>query len=90
MTSALGLALALGTGLLTGLFFFGSLWWTTKKVLRSSHSALILTGSLLVRTAVVLAGLWLSAQGRWANAAAFLLGFLAARAVVVRWSKTCT
>ena len=90
MSDFLLLVLALAAGFLLGTFFFGSLWWTTKKVLRSSHSALILTGSLLVRTAVVLAGLWLSAQGRWANAAAFLLGFLAARAVVVRWSKTCT
>ena len=87
MSDFLFLFIALGAGFLIGTFFFGSLWWTTKKILGSSHPTLFLVGGFLVRTAVVLVGLWLVSQGRWTNVASFLLGFIAARVVVVRWSK---
>ena len=84
------LLIAFVEGFLIGTFFFSSLWWTTRRALGSTHPAIILLGGFLIRTAVVLVGLWLAAQGRWTNVASFLLAFIAARLVVVRWSKSCT
>ncbi len=90
MNEVLFLIIAFAEGFLIGTFFFGSLWWTTRRALGSSRPVIILLGGFLIRTVVVLVGLWLAAQGRWTNLVAFLLAFIAARMVVVRWSRSCT
>jgi len=50
---------------LLGAMFFGGLWWTIRRGLSSQHPALWFFSSLLLRTAIVLAGLalWLPRQG---------------------------
>ncbi len=85
MIDIFDLALALVGGLLLGAFFFGGLWWTVQKGLTSERPAFWFFGSLLLRTGMVLAGVYFAAQGHWSRLAACLVGFVIARILVVRW-----
>jgi F1F0 ATPase subunit 2 len=78
------LALALLAGALLGAFFFGGLWWTIRKGLRSERPALWFLGSLLLRTGTILAGFYFVAQHDWSALVACLFGFLIARVLVVK------
>lgn len=84
MNDKLALALALVAGALLGVLFFGGLWWTVRKGVKSERPAILFLGSLLLRTGVILAGFYFVAQGNWTRLAACLLGFLIARVFVVR------
>jgi F1F0 ATPase subunit 2 len=84
MSEIPALALALATGILLGVFFFGGLWWTVQKGVTSERPALWFLGSLLLRTGIILAGFYFVSQGHWSRLAMCLLGFLIARLVVVR------
>jgi F1F0 ATPase subunit 2 len=84
MNDAVTLALALLAGLVLGALFFGGLWWTVNRGLVSPQPALLILGSFLLRTAVVVAGFYLALQGGWHTLAACMVGFLAARVLVTR------
>jgi F1F0 ATPase subunit 2 len=75
------------TGMLLGVFFFGGLWWTVRKALSSGQAALWFSGSFLARTTVTLIGFYLVAQGDWRRVAACIAGFLAARLLVIRFTR---
>ncbi|HSY29261.1 MAG TPA: ATP synthase subunit I [Burkholderiaceae bacterium] len=75
-------------GALLGAFFFGGLWWSTRKGVASENPALWFLGSLLLRTGTVLAGFHLAAGNDWHRALVCLLGFIVARFVVLRLSFT--
>lgn len=81
---ALGLLTALVAGLGLGLLFFGGLWWTVRRLPDSDRPGLLLGGSVLLRTALVVTGFWLVMAASWQRAAACLLGFLLARTLLVR------
>jgi F1F0 ATPase subunit 2 len=83
MTLALA---ALGGGAL-GLFFFGGLWWTVRALARARRGALFLLASLLLRGGATLAGFYWLGAGRWHSMLACLLGFIAARALVLRLGR---
>jgi F1F0 ATPase subunit 2 len=78
------LALAFVAGALLGAFFFGGLWWTVQKGVSSQSPALWFLGSLVLRTAAILAGFYIVSQGHWSRLVACLLGFLIARVIVVK------
>jgi F1F0 ATPase subunit 2 len=80
----LALALALVAGLSLGAIFFGGLWWTVRKGVSSKRPALLFLASLLLRTAVVVAGFYVVADGHWQRLLACLLGFAIARFLVTR------
>lgn len=80
---------ALAAGLCLGTFFFGGLWWTTRRALASSHSAAWFMGSFVVRTGVTLGGFYLVGDGRWERLAVCLLGFIMARMAATRLTKSC-
>jgi len=82
MTEALTLFLAGVAGMLLGAIFFGGLWWTVRKGVASSRPALWFVGSSVLRTGVVLAGLYVVAGGSWQRLLLCLLGFLVARFIV--------
>ncbi len=84
MNDILALALALATGVLLGVFFFGGLWWTVQKGVPSERPALWFLGSLLLRTGVILAGFYVVSQGHWSRLVVCLLGFLIARFIIVK------
>lgn len=76
------LLLALVTGALLGLLFFGGLWWTVQKGFAANQPALWFFGSLLLRTGTVVAGFYLVGRGQWERLLVCLVGFLIARLVV--------
>ena len=88
INDGLSLGLALVTGALLGAIFFGGLWWTVRKGVSSERPALWFFGSLLLRTSITLAGFYFIARGHWERLLVCLLGFVMARLVVTRLTRT--
>ena len=88
MNETLSLMLAGVAGVFLGVLFFGGLWWTVQKGVSSQWTAVWFFGSLLLRTSIALAGFYFIADGRWERLLACLLGFVAARLIVVRLTRT--
>ena len=84
LTLTAQMMLAGTAGGLLGLLFFGGLWWTVRRAFGSSWPALWVAGSLLLRMACVAAGFIVVSAGDWRRALACLLGFWAARWLVIR------
>lgn len=74
-------------GIILGVIFFGGLWLTIQKGLRSKNSALIFVGSFIIRMAIILSGFYFVVQYGWKNMIVCLLGFLIARVAVTRMTK---
>ena len=70
-------ALAAGMGL--GSLYFGGLWVTVRRAAQGRPGGPGLLASLLLRLALIAAGLHLVAGHRWQDYLAALLGILAAR-----------
>lgn len=87
MRELLGFALPLAAGLLLGASFFGGLWWTVVKGLASPRPALWFFGSMLLRTSVLLTGLYLVGREDWRRWLLCLLGTVLARVVVKRLTR---
>ena len=75
---------ALLAGAMLGVFFFGGLWWTVQRGAASSAPARWFLGSLIVRTAIVMAGFYVVGAGQPVRLGLCLLGFLLARTLVLR------
>ena len=88
MNETLILIMALVTGVLLGAIFFGGLWWTVRKVVASKWPALWLLGSMLLRTSIALAGFYFVAGGHWDRLLVCLLGFVIARLIVTRLTRS--
>jgi F1F0 ATPase subunit 2 len=88
MTNGLELGLAVLSGMFLGGMFFGGLWWTIRRGLRSTAPALWFCGSLLIRTSAALGGFYWVLRGEWPRLPACLLGFLVARFVIIRMTRT--
>jgi F1F0 ATPase subunit 2 len=88
MNNFLILALALVAGLLLGTIFFGGLWWTVRKSVSSEHPALWFLGSMLLRMSLVLTGFYFVGRGDWQRLIVCLLGFIIARFIVMRLTRT--
>ena len=81
-------ALAWLAGLLLGGIFFGGLWWTVRKSVSSQRPALWLLPSLLLRMSITLAGFYFVYDGHWQRWLLCLLGFIMARLIVTRLTRT--
>ena len=88
MNETLLLILAGLAGAALGAIFFGGLWWTVRKGVSSPRPALWFFGSLLARMSIVLAGFYFVGSGHWERLVAALLGFIVARLIVVRLTRT--
>ena len=84
MINALSFFSSLIAGLLLGAFFFGGLWWTVRKGVKSERVALWFFGSMLLRTGVVMLGFYLLLGDSWQRMLVGLLGFFIAR-LTVTW-----
>jgi F1F0 ATPase subunit 2 len=83
MSEYLGSAAATMAGLALGGFFFGGLWWTVKRGMLSRAPGLWFTGSMLVRTALVLAGFYFIGVHHGGRLVLCLAGFVLARLVMM-------
>jgi F1F0 ATPase subunit 2 len=90
MNSTVVLVLALLSGALLGVIFFGGLWWTVRRGLLSPVPALWFSASSLIRIGVALLGFYVVSHGGWQRLLACLLGFFLARIVVVHVSRKGT
>jgi len=88
INETLKIGLALITGVFIGAIFFGGLWWTVLKVVSSKHSALWIICSLLIRTSIALFGFYFISRGNWERLLMCLLGFIIARYIVIRLTRT--
>jgi F1F0 ATPase subunit 2 len=88
MNNILILALALVAGLVLGTIFFGGLWWTVRKGVFSKSPAPWFLGSMLLRMSLVLAGFYFVGRGDWERLVTCLLGFIIARFIVMRLTRT--
>lgn len=88
MNELFTLTLALAVGGLLGAFFFGGLWFTVKKGVVSQRPVLWFFGSLLIRMAVTMTGFYVIARDHWERAVVCLAGFLIARAIITRVTRT--
>ncbi len=87
MNEPLLLVLSGLAGGVLGVLFFGGLWWTVSKGLASPRPALWFLGSLLIRTAVMLAGFYLVGRGDGKRLLVCLFGFIITRFVVMRLTR---
>lgn len=74
-------------GIMVGGFFFGGLWWTTKKAVLSKKPVVWFMGSLFVRLGVTITVFYFISQNHWERMLVCLLGFVVARAVVLRMTQ---
>ncbi len=70
-----------GVGL--GLFYFGGLWLTVRRLPDSDWPALLFLGSFVGRTALTVLGFYLVMDGRWERVLACLVGFIMARQFLI-------
>jgi len=87
MTDALSFISSVIAGILLGAFFFGGLWWTVHKGVKSERVALWFFGSMLLRTGVVMLGFYLLLGDSWQRMLAGLFGFFIARLIVTRLTR---
>jgi F1F0 ATPase subunit 2 len=87
MTTLTGSVLAFGAGGGLSLLYFGGLWLTVQRAVDdATRPTLLLLGSFVGRTAVVLLGFYLVIvlmDDQWMLLVASLLGFIAGRTILV-------
>lgn len=66
-------------GMVLGVIFFGGLWVTVRKLSTSKRPALLFLSSAVVRTLIVLSGIWYFAADDATSVGACLLGFIGLR-----------
>jgi F1F0 ATPase subunit 2 len=88
MNEAPNFALAVVAGAVLGAMFYGGLWWTVRKGLLSRQPAVWFLTSLMVRTALALLGFYAVFRGDWRRLVACMAGFVLARLLVTRLTRT--
>lgn len=85
MTPVIETIIVAAAGAAVGLFHFGGLWMTVRRLGRAGRPGLILTVSIVGRLMLVLPVFLLATGGgRWDRLLALTAGFLAIRALMIR------
>ena len=87
MNEPVTLLMAAIAGVILGIVFFGGLWWTVRMGLTSSQPAFLFLASMLLRTGIVLAGFYFIANQHMDRLLLCVLGFVAARALVMQMTR---
>jgi F1F0 ATPase subunit 2 len=80
--------LTLFTGIITGVMFYGGLWYTVQKIVSSKMPALWVIGSFLIRVGITLLVFYYISFNRWQWLPVCLVGFIIARFLVSRITKS--
>ena len=79
--------ISFSAGIVLGIVFFGGLWLTVQKAMSSNRPAIWFGVSLLIRSALVIGGLyWVTGQ-QWQRLLASLSGFILSRVLVLYVTK---
>ena len=74
-------------GAALGVIFFAGLLWTVRKGPQSKYPALWFLSSFILRTGIVLSGIYLLTDGQWPSLLMCMIGFIGARIVVIKITK---
>ena len=88
MNNSIVLTMTLIAGFVTGVFFFGGLWFTVQKGMTARVPALWFIRSFMIRVAVTLVAFYYAGEGILLRLLFCLAGFLIARIVVIKFIKT--
>ena len=77
------LSIAFLLGGTVGLFHFGGLWFTIRRMSRVRNPEVEFVLSFFLRTAISIAAFFFISDGRWENILAAMAGFLAVRLIMV-------
>jgi len=75
-------------GLLLGVIFFGGSWWTVRNEITAKQPGLWFLGNMILRITFVMAGLYLIGGKQWDRLLSCLIGFIAARWIVIWYTQT--
>ncbi|MDF1748707.1 MAG: ATP synthase subunit I [Alphaproteobacteria bacterium] len=84
MTDGFMAIVAVLAGLALGTVFFVGLWWTVRRALTAQQPGLLVLGSMLARTGLVVVGFYSVSDGNWKQLLFCLAGFIIARLIWVR------
>lgn len=88
MNEILNTAVELLAGIALGILFFGGLWFTVKKMVHSKRPAVWLLSSFFLRVGVTLVGFYFVGAGNLQALLICLVGFIAARFIVMHYTKS--
>lgn len=83
--SSVSIVLSLLVGVTLGVFFYGGLWFTVRRLPVARHPALLALASFWMRSLIVLAGLVLVMKQRWQDGLVALVGFTAGRLLIAKF-----
>lgn len=75
------------TGIGFGIIFFGGLQYTVKYITKVRNPALLMSGSLIIRMAVLVFGFYYIRDGSYLNMPVALMGVILVRVIMTRLSK---
>ncbi len=78
------LVVAFLLGGVLGVFYFGGLWLTVKRVPYSKHPKIMMLASFMVRVSALVAAFYVLNRNDWRKWALALLGFMVIRAISLR------
>jgi F1F0 ATPase subunit 2 len=88
MNETLFMVLAFTAGLFLGILFFLGLWVTVKKVVIAKIPAIWVFVSFFLRVSIIMIGFYYVSQGSWQRLLLCVLGFIIARFLVTRFTKS--
>jgi F1F0 ATPase subunit 2 len=74
-------------GIALGLVFFGGLYWSVNQLPRAKNPGLLMMASMLVRMAILLAGLYFVMAGELKNLLAAVVGVMVVKFVMIAWVR---
>ncbi len=74
-------------GIALGIVFFGGLWLTVKKTLTVKVPWVLVLGSFIFRVAITLTGFYFIGSGNWQRLISCLIGFIAARFIIIHFAR---
>lgn len=87
MDQVLFMFLAFMAGLALGTLFFGGLWITVQRAVKSNMPGLWFVGGLISRLSITMLGFYFVGAGNWQRLIACTIGFIFARFIVVYYTK---
>lgn len=87
MNETLLIILSFVAGIALGIIFFGGLWLTVKKIVTAKIPVLLMLGSFIVRVGIILFGFYFISSGNWQRLVSCLIGFIAAKFIVIYFTK---